>query len=377
MGYRVYTKSEFADLRQQHNIMALVGNGFDIQVMREYKQPWDTRYETFYHYLKFRQFDVGNHLLAEMEDLRRQGKDDWSDLEAAIEKLLGRGSLHPDDVYSSLRDVQREFSSFLNQVASSNLLDQLGNDAMEFSWSVNALSRFVEDVDRNSTHSSFKFPSRTGHYDLYNFLFINFNYTPLLDGYVYLDQEQFDPHPFKYADRNFQFYPNPANKLSGWGNAETKWSSYVLTDIVHPHGYQGIPRSLLFGIDAEGRSNGANPKKKLQKPFWAQSDTRYAHLIHDTDLFILFGCSLGETDGWWWRNIFTAMSNNNNSEMIIYWWSRANGVQPSEDEIREKFLKVAKTNTHSTSHGLMNRIHVVIYDDSVERIWLNTSRSRT
>ncbi|WP_309131255.1 AbiH family protein [Brevibacterium sp.] len=352
-----------------------MGNGFDIQVMREYQQPWDTRYETFYHYLKFRQFDAGNHLLAEMEELRSQGKDNWSDLEAAIGKLLERGSLRPDDVYSSLRHVQREFSSFLNQVASSTLLDQLGNDAMEFNWSVNSLSGFVEDVDRHLPRSSFRFPLKTDHYDLYNFLFVNFNYTPLLDGYVYLDQEQFDPHPFKYADRNFSFYPNPANKECGRGNSETKWSSYVLTDIVHPHGYQGIPRSLLFGIDAEGRNkSGADPKKKLQKPFWAQSDTRFSHLIDDTDLFILFGCSLGETDGWWWRSILKSISNNNESEMIIYWWCGGVGAQITEEHIRTKFLNVAQAEVQKLPAKINERIHVVLYDDSVDRIWLNTSR---
>lgn len=45
---------------QQHNVMAFVGNGFDIQVMHDYEEPVDTRYTSFYHFLKLRSFDTRN-----------------------------------------------------------------------------------------------------------------------------------------------------------------------------------------------------------------------------------------------------------------------------------------------------------------------------
>lgn len=64
----------------------------------------------------------------------------------------------------------------------------------------------------------------------------------LLDNYIYLDKGCFDPHKFKTVDRNFQFYKNPYKK--------DEWrSSYVLTNIIHPHGSQYTPRSMLFGTD--------------------------------------------------------------------------------------------------------------------------------
>ena len=40
---------------------------------------------------------------------------------------------------------------------------------------------------------SLEFPPRVNHYDLFNYLFVDFNYTTLLDNYIYLDQDQFDP----------------------------------------------------------------------------------------------------------------------------------------------------------------------------------------
>lgn len=123
MGYDIYTKDQFKNLRVQHNIMALVGNGFVIQVMNDYQRPSDTRYEAFYHYLKFRDFDERNLIFAEMNKLRKIAEQDrvgsdtkdaknWSDLEATIGKLLDTGEHSPDEVYTSLRQIQREFSVF-------------------------------------------------------------------------------------------------------------------------------------------------------------------------------------------------------------------------------------------------------------------------
>ena len=49
-------KEKFNDVKRQHNIMALVGNGFDIQALSDLGAPSDTRYESFFHYLKYRRF---------------------------------------------------------------------------------------------------------------------------------------------------------------------------------------------------------------------------------------------------------------------------------------------------------------------------------
>ena len=38
---------------------------------------------------------------------------------------------------------------------------------------------------------------------------MNFNYTPLLDDYVFRDAQQFQPQAHTYADRNFMFDPTP------------------------------------------------------------------------------------------------------------------------------------------------------------------------
>ena len=57
MGFREFTTNEYEALRKQHNVMALVGNGFDIQVTRKHNAKFSPRYQAFYHYLRARKFD--------------------------------------------------------------------------------------------------------------------------------------------------------------------------------------------------------------------------------------------------------------------------------------------------------------------------------
>lgn len=71
MGYTHY-RDKFNDVRHQHNILALVGNGFDIQILSRLGSKMDTRYESFYYYLKSRNFDRNNHLMKVMEDEKRR-----------------------------------------------------------------------------------------------------------------------------------------------------------------------------------------------------------------------------------------------------------------------------------------------------------------
>ena len=104
----------------------------------------------------------------------------------------------------------------------------------------------------------------------------------MLDNILLLDKGQFDPHPHKFADRQIQFYPNPDGTpidLPGWGmDLETKeWSqgsylvdshlneetNYLMSNINHPHGYQNVPKSMLFGFD--------NEEQIKRKGFWLKN----------------------------------------------------------------------------------------------------------
>jgi len=381
MGYRTFTTAEYSMLRRQHNIMVLVGNGFDIQITRRYGSRFSPRYPAFYHYLASRDFDSSNLVVQQMAAAKENGEENWSDIEAAIGRLIQvEGGWHPaDTVYDATLAIQEAFSEYLELVAPPDLLTQVGKDSAENSLAVKSMADFIGDVAKGSTNSgSFAFPKETAHYQLFNLLFVNFNYTPLLDDYIFRDPQQFQPQAHKWADRNFEFHPNPTDDPDGYGNQKTGWSSYVRSEIIHPHGQQSIPRSLLFGIDApDSLAPGTDPHRRLMKPYWAMNRIEYGHLFLDTRLFIIFGCSIGDSDGWWWRRVYEALNRPTDdgvplSELIIYWWSPVASPISREEVLAKFFAGVGEGPEESERAIVEDRIQVVVYTDEMPPVFLAT-----
>ena len=165
----------------------------------------------------------------------------------------------------------------------------------------------------------------------------------MLDNILVLDKEQYDPHPWPHADRQISFAANPNNFTNdhcSW-DSSTYFSSYLMTNITHPHGYQNVPKSMLFGFDNENQITNVdnrNKAKNFLKPYWAQNDKKYKSYFNNTDLFILYGLSLGDSDFWWWNNILNSLLETD-SELIIY---NYNSNNESDSETINRFIDVAK-----------------------------------
>lgn len=370
MAYEDFT-SRFKAVSSQHNIMALVGNGFDIQALSGLESPTDTRYESFYHYLKYRKFDESNLILGRMEALRKAAAENWSDVENAIESLRTVGRVRPDRISADVRKVQREFANFLDQVATPDVLSRLGENAASQNQTMVSFTEFLGDIEDPAEYQKLRLIQRLAIGDVFNFKFVNFNYTTLLDDFVYLDQEQFDPHPHKWSDRNIVFHPNPRDHAGGREHSKFYMVANLLSEVVHPHGIQYTPRSLLFGIDeADGDA------RKLSKPYWAQNRVKYEDLFSTTDLFIIFGCSLGDTDRWWWRAIVDGLQDNNAADLILYWRRGAKDADLTARTIRKRFATAAGYPGNPDILALLEeRARVVLYDDGSVRAWLNTNAS--
>lgn len=230
MGYRDL-KSKFDDVRNQYNIMAIVGNGFDIQALSDLASPVDTRYESFYHYLRFRKFNANNRLLKKMEELRNLGAENWSDVEGAIGELLDKDMAFPDDIAKDLQEIQHEFSNFLDQVATPDILAKLGEVSVANRLTITSYTNFMGDIKDPEEYNKMLLPRRLNIGDLFNFHFVCFNYTTLLDDYVYLDQVQFDPHPYRQSDRNISFHPNPRGHSGDNERADFHMASYLVARV--------------------------------------------------------------------------------------------------------------------------------------------------
>ena len=281
MSYTKYTKQEFEELADdgQINIMALFGNGVDIQLMEYLKSPYRTSYQNFYNYLCYKNFSKDNIIFTKMTKDKEKNekwpgsKQNWSDFESGlIEIFNGKDQINEEKLTDDFNQFQVEFSNFLNDIITPNMLAQLGKDSSKSELAISSFQKFLADLDE-SNFRKLSFPKKLNHYKLFNWEILNFNYTSMLDNILVLDKEQFDPHPHKFADRQIQFYPNPKDIPApgypaisddgSWGrlsdsnfNKDTCYSSYLITNITHPHGYQNIPKSMLFGFDNEEQIKG-------------------------------------------------------------------------------------------------------------------------
>lgn len=295
-----------------------------------------------------------------------------------------------------------------------NLRFLLRNDEQGRKWLRDVLKKYLWDGDSRKPLTLISFQNFLGDLDeeelgsakmkdevdnhirdntrtVFNFHFINFNYTFLFDNYIYLDQEQFTPKPYNRSNCNISFHPNPHGyNWTEKSNRDTSHSSLLVTHApIHPHGIQTVPRSILFGIDAgDGGvtpetygSIEKHPEWKFAKPYWAQNTLKYGPLIEEADYFIIFGTSLGKTDRWWWESIGERIDNkNDNLEVFLYEWME-NGVKDlgckarenAKEEARKKFAKAAGCDDYKE---VQEKVRVVLYDNETERAWLNTNPQR-
>lgn len=347
----------FKKLTKQHNIMVFIGNGFDISVLSKYRDDkLVTTYSKFYDFLRFKGFDEENLLYKKMSYDKIEGKEGWSDFECALGELIQEG-INSERLDNDLNEIQNMFLLFLNEIVTPQILMKVSKDAEICKWGFNSLSRFLGDLKRED-YLNFSFPKLTQHYDLYNFLFVNFNYTSLFDNYIYLDKSQFDPKKYKNIDTNFEFYPDPNLYNCDFfkRKEQTVWSSYILTNTIHPHGYQNIPRSLLFGVEDE-EFKKLKTLDKFNKSYWAQNDKKYSKYFDETRLFIVYGTSLGKSDCWWWKRIANSLLIAD-SELIVYYYSK----EYNTEDIKDMFIKACSVNYDEEQIKIIkNKIFVILY----------------
>lgn len=356
--FKKFNNKVFECLNKQHNIFVLVGNGFDISILKKYKKGRlsgkTTSYIDFYDYITYYNLSNDSNILyKKMKEGKNCGKENWSDFENIISRLINESESMIEEIERAMLEFQGHFTMFLNELVDSDILLELNKDVSEKKLSKRSLGNFLKDLEPTA---QVKFARTTDHYDLFYYIFANFNYTSLLDNYLYLDKSQFDPHRYKTVDTNFEFIPEKEIQSN-----PTKWSSYVLTDIIHPHGVQDIPRSILFGIDLPKYDKGNSKEKVLVKEYWSQYDAKYKSYLEEAELFIIYGMSLGVTDAWWMDQIFEAILEQG-AELIIYRYG-----SESKDSIKELFIDCCirhKDYPEEKKNEVKNNIYVVVFENN-------------
>ena len=456
--------------KKQHNIMCLVGNGFDTAIFNKYVSGIPNKkssYSDFYDYITFHGLlnmanDAENtgKLIDEktrniiynkmkgdkntyekrlknyekhkkeaeekhIELTNREPELNWCDFEKSIDELIFDDTVrtqyinqYNDELVSTLKQSNKKvsdenielayykrinndlivmrdnFSRFINDLLSSDIIINLNKDARNYKWAYQSLQNFLEDLKNSDNIKNLEFPHKCQNAHLMNFGFFCFNYTTLLDNYICLDQGQFDPHTYKDADTNFIFNADPNGMFSvdheNNDNSNKKdrfLSVYLLADIIHPHGIKDVPRSMLFGTE-NPKYNVKEYNKNFVKSYWGQNNRKYLKDFQETELFIIYGMSLGSSDGWWMGNVYKRLlghnskdsETDNKAELIIYFFSKDELDNAAEIEyqnkIKENFcnacvfydedkIKYSKSKRVKKYNELVkSRIYVVILHDN-------------
>ena len=428
-------KEKIEDFKQ-HNVMALVGNGFDTAIMNEIGKAHTTSYSNFYNYIKYEVDDIpetnlimervrkkmkgqevpdledvikeiidiyipyinideaeavyvcqGNKYIRKIKEKKddsftpcnidgvldrirktlsdslvrsgktKVGESDQKDFDSLWEKeineiiegvktyesqnsgtnLLERVSMgylekrHHEiarKIKNDINEISNEMSKYLNDIVTYDVLYKINNRFQNKLLGYQSMSSFEEDVDSDDYKGVQSFISNVKEkkYSLYNYLFVDFSYTQLLDDYLCLDRDSNGGHT--HVDTNFAFigYTNPG---------------YVMYELIHPHGYQNVPRSILFGPDWEWNKEHSLPaiRDRFTKSYIAQYERFYSDYFKHTEMFILFGMSLSHSDGWWVNRIMDEIilshKKKENKGIVIYYFLK----DYSNKKIEETRLK--------------------------------------
>lgn len=103
-------------IKEQHNIMIFVGNGFDISILRKYRDDsLVSSYSKFYDFLCYKGFNEDNLLYKKMKEDKSNEKENWSDFECSLGELL-QNSASAEVLEDALKEMQSMFLLFLNEI---------------------------------------------------------------------------------------------------------------------------------------------------------------------------------------------------------------------------------------------------------------------
>lgn len=115
-------------IKEQNNIMVFIGNGFDISILKKYRDDGlVSSYSKFYDFLCYKGFDKKNLLYEKMEEDKKNNKENWSDFECSLGELL-QSNIPTNTLEEALKEIQGMFLLFLNEIVTPEVLLKLNND---------------------------------------------------------------------------------------------------------------------------------------------------------------------------------------------------------------------------------------------------------
>lgn len=278
--------------------------------------------------------------------VKRLDEADFSSLETArlwsdLEELLGRAtSLYGEDEVDDFIETFEEMESLLTDYVhdQETRLPKILQDAClaEFKDSIAHFDSRMAPRDK----AAFKLDKRS---DNHFHRFISLNYTQALARFV--------------ADAG------GTNGLIDQHRIDNSTYNDLVAAPLYLHGAigdEGLSRDVVFGVDsAEQLVNGAYAADPLFVESWVkpyrndrlfgnENERDFQGLIGDADVFCVYGCSMGDSDGRIWRAVGQRLMADAGSKLVLFIYELPNRherkhrkYQDVREERRAAFQKVA------------------------------------
>jgi hypothetical protein len=278
------------------NVTYIIGNGFDLNLGLK------TSYHDFYNYYK--NVPSPNDDIKDLKEDIKSNINQWSDLEYKIGQYT---SVFPDSgkrrVINVQLDLAKNLKNYLKGVSEAMPIT-MGSGLVSLSDDLGNPDKHLTPVERNRLiefYNSFNTSS-----SLVNI--ITLNYTSFIEDLL-----------------GFQIGNSLDLQPSGFNGRTVS-----INKILHLH--EKLNGNILVGVNDENQiANEAfrtdqTLKEFLIKPIAIQMfgtgvDYECEHCINDTNLFVLFGVSLGDTDRMWWEKIANRLQQDR-ARMIIFHYDK-------------------------------------------------------
>lgn len=279
-------------------IALLIGNGFDINLGLK------TSYINFKEYLEANGEIKSLNLYRFLNEDTSNKKKLWSDLEKALGKFLS------EEKWESIELAGKMPSDFVSK-EKDKLLDDL-KDYLLSEENLIDFNEICEDI-KSDVRSSFK---------------------TLISPYERVDQNRLN-QTYAFQGEILEFFPIIFNYTSTFENMirnstifDIGTYSFRIKESLHPHGK--LDDGMILGVnDVDQIENfehcilnmeDLDYVLKTKAPVISSNMeyTQSMRIINDSDLIIVYGMSIGETDIFWWDLIKNRMRSNPNVHSIIF-----------------------------------------------------------
>jgi len=278
------------------NVTYIIGNGFDLNL------DLKTSYQDFYEYYRYR--PSPNDDIKKLKDEIQNNVNQWSDLEYSIGQYTRMlpGS-EREKMIEIILDLAKNLKNYLIDLTKSISIEE-GRGFTPLSDDLENPDKYLTPVERNRLIEFYNsFNTSSSHISI-----ITLNYTLFIEKLL--------------GFQTGTLLDLPTSAFNG--------RKAFVGKILHLH--ENLEHNIIVGVNDESQIANeafrADPtlREFLIKPvtnqmFGTGVDYECEYIIDNTNLFILFGVSLGDTDKKWWEKIANRLQQDE-ARMIIFHYDK-------------------------------------------------------